>query len=756
VSKATGFLPVFLLAACGSVAPAAEGVITLLPSGKTFGPASVAELQKALSEAKCGDTIQIQAGAVITFRRQQLSITHRCQPGKELVITTSQPERLPDETSRITPSYRPVLPMFIIEDTASNQPPFLLDSTQSVPSGIKFVGIGLESRVPAGKEPYTLFQIGPANAKSKAELPSNIVFDRVYFTGDLDPAKRVVTAFYLVASGVTIQNSFFDDFHRGPNEEGYVAYVANDAPGPFVFRNNYFGSGSAIPILSGGGGGPSFAEGQPHPTGFVVEHNHFYNSLKFYPGTPYYVGDANRPCIKNFFEIKQGSDVVVRWNSGENAFNGCGAQGNGFVFTVRNIALKQGGRATVQPGGKTVTIANAQSLGGLRTPRPGYALGIARRNGSIPDRPGPNQIEWRTIQSVSGTAAAMQITVDQPFPTETVSPSDWALAAIPWGRIANVMVEGNFLMNVPNSLLTLGVDDFFIGGGLKDLTYRNNLTINSSPYFQFLPGKQEWVQGFAKLVNGGENITIDHNTFVVLPSIHADGKLPRYMFQQEQGAVELGNKTNGLHLRNNLLPWGEYGIVSSGITPATLWNERNDAALEFRTNLLYQMPTGPDWKSVLENCQRPRVCQGNVFAPEKTVLDDNLGLLRYKGTAQAKTDPGVDLNQIPRLRVAVQPQSTALNFQYQMPTVLASQSCALEVSADRGLISDTAAYQVVASLRPDQAARADSDRFNSKVRITDEGRVRQFPVEGLQPNQTYFYRLMCGGAVERGSVKTTP
>jgi hypothetical protein len=724
----------------------------LQPSGLRFSPANPTQLQKALDVAQCGQTVQLEAGTTISFRGEQVRIRQRCPAGQELVISTSHPEYLPDAESRITPAYRPLIPLIVIEDAHPDHPPFQLDSTQPPVSGIKFVGLGLESRVRGGREPYTLFQIGSVDAASRDQLPTNVTFDRVYFTGDLQPSKRLVMAMWVVGGGMTVENSFFDDFHRGPNEEGYVVYIANEAPGPFVFRNNYFGSGAAIPILVGGGSGPAFTAGQPHPTGFLVEHNHFYNSLKFYPGTPGYVGDANYPCIKNFFELKQGSDAVIRWNSGENSFNGCAGQGFGFVFTPRNIATKQGGVASISSDRRTVRIAAYQSRNGLRPPQAGYVLGVGRIR-SIPDNPRPGHFEWRTIRNCKRDGSSLEITVDEPFSAEALPEAEWALATIPWGRIFNIRVEGNLLRNTATSMLTLGTDGLYPSPGLRGLVYRNNLTVNDSPYFRLVEGRQSWIQGFVKLTLGGEDILIEHNTMVVLPTIHADGKLPRYNLTQEQGERELGFITRGLRFRANVVPWGQWGIVASGLNPTQLWNEGNDGGLVFEKNVMYQMPVGPEWKKHLENCQKPRVCRENIFAPEQEVTDRNFELLRYR-KLPGELAPGVDPDQVPRIRLEVRPQPAALSFQYQLPAVLGNRSCSLEVSPDRGLISDTTSYHVVAALQPDKQTHADSDRHNPRAHSTNGGRTRTFLVDGLEANRAYYYRLMCGGGVERGTAQT--
>ena len=94
----------------------------------------------------------------------------------------------------------------------------------------------------------------------------------------------------------------------------------------------------------------------------------------------------------------------------------------------------------------------------------------------------------------------------------------------------------------------------------------------------------------------------------------------------------------------------------------------------------------------------------------------------------------------------------------------------MEVSPNSNLTTDLGSYQVVNALRPDYFIRADSDRSNKRASHSDDRLVRKFQVGqnkqeaddngqmrnlALNPGTDYYYRLMCGGATERGSVRTT-
>ena len=98
-----------------------------------------------------------------------------------------------------------------------------------------------------------------------------------------------------------------------------------------------------------------------------------------------------------------------------------------------------------------------------------------------------------------------------------------------------------------------------------------------------------------------------------------------------------------------------------------------------------------------------------------------------------------------------------------------NMGCQLEVSPDSNLINDLGNYTVVNSLRPDYFIRADSDRSNKRATSSGDGLLRWFQVGqnveetddngdlrnlALSSDTDYHYRLMCGGATERGSIRT--
>ena len=489
------------------------------------------------------------------------------------------------------------------------------------------------------------------------------------------------------------------------------------------------------------------------------------------------MGEANRPCIKNIFELKQGSDAIIRWNSGENSFNGCGAQWNGFVYTVRNGGFRQGGFATLSPDRLTVTISNYSPFGGLFAPRVGYLLGISKISTPVPDRPGPNIFEYRTIVSTGPGADTYKVNTPFPATLPALSNAEWGIVAVPGGHIHNIYTYGNFLRNVGTGMLTLGRDDSHEGGILSGVTFKNNLMVNESPLMTASP-VQFFQQQVAKVVNAGENIVIDNNTFMVKDTIHPSQRIPSGFFEEQQDDPVRNNITKGLKLRNNISPWGLYGITSSGLGANDTWNLRNDAGLEFRNNVLLGLNAFLPWQSLLEGCTAPRICKDNTLVTAAFDFRDwlvNPSDNEYQTQSQVPkgyndSQSGVNLEEVPLIRgLSIVPGVKHLQFQWRVSQILRVASCSLEVSPQSHLINDTGVFTVVNALRPDFFKRANFDLYNSRSMILSDGIARFFQVGedivvtddlgqqrdlALQPDTTYFYRIMCGGTTERGSVRT--
>ncbi|MBI4459004.1 MAG: right-handed parallel beta-helix repeat-containing protein [Acidobacteria bacterium] len=179
----------------------------------------------------------------------------------------------------------------------------------------------------------TLVLLGNNSEKSISDLPYHISFDRCYFAGS--PAQG--TKHGLTANGgqgvsadgpvsIVVQNSYFQDFKDRQNDAQAIN-VWNGA-GPFLIENNYLeASGENVMF---GGGDPTIRN--LIPSNITIRRNHFYKPLAW-------VNQGWR--IKNLFELKNASDVVVEANVFQNNWIEADQRGFAIVFTPRN----QNGRA---------------------------------------------------------------------------------------------------------------------------------------------------------------------------------------------------------------------------------------------------------------------------------------------------------------------------------------------------------------------------------------------------------------------------
>ena len=141
----------------------------------------------------------------------------------------------------------------------------------------------------------------------------------------------------------------------------------------------------------------------------------------------------------------------------------------------------------------------------------------------------------------------------------------------------------------------------------------------------------------------------------------------------------------------------------------------------------------------------------------------------WQGGADGQ-DMGPDYSSVPLLHVSITPMTRAALFTIQVPSKMSEQSCQIEVTPDSGLLDDSADYTVVNALRPDYFKRADHDSVNIRATVDATRAWRFFQVgdassvtgdDGkshnleLSPSTTYYWRILCGGAMERGSFATT-
>jgi hypothetical protein len=284
------------------------------PKGRTINVREGGDLQEILDLARPGDVITLEAGA--TFKG---NFTLPAKAGLEwIVIRSSAPDSsLPPPGTRVTPDYAKVMPKLV----APNDAPAL--KAQEGAHHYRFIGIEF-TVAPTVKKAYNVILLG-ADETSLAQLPHDLIFDRVYVHGHPNTTLRRGIA--LNSASTAIIDSYISDCHeQGADSQAILGW---NGVGPFKIVNNYLeGSGENVMF---GGVDPGIKNLVPSDIEF--RHNYCRKPIEWKKGEPGYGG--RHWSVKNLFELKNAQRVWVDGNVFEN--NWADAQ-NGFaiLFTVRN------------------------------------------------------------------------------------------------------------------------------------------------------------------------------------------------------------------------------------------------------------------------------------------------------------------------------------------------------------------------------------------------------------------------------------
>jgi hypothetical protein len=337
----------------------APGNIINVPAG--------ANLQTALNNASCGDTIQLQAGA--TFNGLFTLPAKNCDDSNWIIIRSSAPDAsLPPEGTRISPCYAGVasLPGRPALNCTSTQK--VMATVMAIKAGGPFtlasnashyrLGPGLEITRPAG----TGINFGLI-IKDGSVAADHIIVDRdwVHGTAQDDTTRG------LYLSGVTyaaVVDSYFNDFHcvtgigTCVDSQTIAGGLGNLPQGTWKIENNFL-EAAAENILFGGGAGTTI------PTDIEIRRNHLFKPLAWMPGQAGFVGGVNSDptkcvkfntpgycpfVVKNLFELKNAQRVLFEGNVLEHTWAGFTQHGVAIVLT----ALSQGGTT----GNPNATVAD--------------------------------------------------------------------------------------------------------------------------------------------------------------------------------------------------------------------------------------------------------------------------------------------------------------------------------------------------------------------------------------------------------------
>lgn len=350
--------------------------------GSTITVSAGADLQSALNNANCGDTIQLQAGA--TFTGSFMFPAKSCDDDHWIIVRTSADDSsLPVEGSRLTPCYAgvsrlPGRPAFHCASTNNALARLVMPASGNGPiifaSGASHYRLtGLEITRTAGTGVvYALSSVvngGTAN---------NLILDRVWMHGTAqDETTRGV--WLEGTTWVSIVDSFLTDFHcisasgACTDAQAIAGGIGSDPMGPYKIMNNFL-EASGENIMFGGG----YATGTP--ADIQVAENHMFKPLTWMKGQPGFVGgkNGNPFVVKNLFELKNVKRIVLDGNIMENSWGGFSQAGFAILITPKNQAGNNGSNlcpicqvtdVTVRNGsishvGAGLQIANALSDNG--------------------------------------------------------------------------------------------------------------------------------------------------------------------------------------------------------------------------------------------------------------------------------------------------------------------------------------------------------------------------------------------------------
>jgi hypothetical protein len=296
------------------------------------------DLQAALNNARCGDKIELQAGA--TFTGRFTLPAKGCDINHWIIVRTSAPDSaLPAEGRRVTPCYAGVSSLKGRPQYPCTNPHNVLAKVQMASFGdgpFRFATganfyrfIGLEITRPVGTS-------GKARLVTGKGTTNHFILDRSWLHG----APQDETSVGVSLNGMTnaaVIDSYFSDFHciavTGTCTDAHDigGGTSNTQDGPFKIQNNFL-EASGQSILFGGGAATRT------PTDISILNNHMWKPWQWMLGNPQFIGGTNgQPFIvKNHLELKNAVRVLIDSNLMENVWGGFSQRGYSILLTPKN------------------------------------------------------------------------------------------------------------------------------------------------------------------------------------------------------------------------------------------------------------------------------------------------------------------------------------------------------------------------------------------------------------------------------------
>lgn len=274
-------------------------------TGKTHRVAAGGDLQDALDDAEGGDEIVLANGA--KFRGNFLLPAKR---GNAWIVIRGE-AKLPITGTRIDATTLNYAAQII---TPNSDP-----AIRTAPGAAHYRIVGVQIAHETGaKYNYGIAVFGRGDEKSVAEMPTDIVLDRVHVHGSTtDGNSRCIT---FNGSRLAVVDSWITECHaKGYDAQGVCGW---NGPGPFLIQNNRIeASGQGVMF---GGADPRIKD--VLPSDITIRRNHIFKPMAWGRG---------RWTVKAGFELKNAKRVLFEGNVIENHW--ADAQ-TGFAILFQTLA----------------------------------------------------------------------------------------------------------------------------------------------------------------------------------------------------------------------------------------------------------------------------------------------------------------------------------------------------------------------------------------------------------------------------------
>ena len=306
-------------------------------TGRQIRVSARTNLAEAISDAKCGDTLLLPAGA--SFDVTELP-SKKCDDLHYITVRTDTADaKLPPEGTRISPAWAgvsglPGRPSFAqpAGGAARLLATFIVRRPSGAVVGDHFRFIGIEWTTPADTEIARI---------AVAEHSNHVIFDRNWFHpaagAEVGHAVGIVQGSTMIA----VINSYINGFYciAGSGKCTDATTVGGGSGDEVVsalkIYNNFLES-AGEQILFGG------SASNTTPSDIEIRRNHLFRPMLWKEGEPGYTPSASgHPfVVKNNFELKNGIRVLFEANLLENTWGGFSQTGYSILITPKNQAGK--------------------------------------------------------------------------------------------------------------------------------------------------------------------------------------------------------------------------------------------------------------------------------------------------------------------------------------------------------------------------------------------------------------------------------